>query len=64
MKSKYPTNKTLQSQVAFLLMLPLLLYLLADPQRLMLIFLIGLPVVVFVLSVGYLVWYFGRSFFR
>jgi hypothetical protein len=45
-------------------MLPLLLFLLADPKRLMLIFLIGLPVGVLVLSVGYMVWYFWRSIVR
>lgn len=64
MKSNKPTDKTLQSQIAFLLMLPLLLFLLADPKRLMLIFLIGLPVGVLVLSVGYLVWYFWRGIVR
>jgi len=64
MESNKPTNKTLQSQIAFLLMLPLLLFLLTNPQWLMLIFLIGVPVGVLVLSVGYLVWYFWRGIFR
>jgi len=63
MESNKPKNKTLQSQIAFLLMLPVLLFLLTNPHWLMLIFLIGVPVGVLVLSVGYLVWYFWRGIF-
>ncbi|MBD3815425.1 MAG: hypothetical protein IE913_02995 [Halothiobacillus sp.] len=64
MESNKAANKTLQSQISVLLLLPLLLVLLTHPQWLMLIFLIGVPVGVLVLSVGYLVWYFWRGIFR